>query len=81
MNCTSVALFCSSGAYILFLVTSSYGIMANAYAMLLAGMTNCGSDTMITAPIAARIGEQDGRNLQSATVGFVNGTTGSLSYL
>jgi hypothetical protein len=78
MNCTSLALFCSSGAYILFLVTSSYGMTMNAFAMLVVGVTNCGSDTMITGPIAAQIGEQDGKNLQSATVGFVNGTIGVL---
>jgi sugar phosphate permease len=81
MNCTSLALFCSSGAYILFLVTSSYGMTMNAFAMLVVGVTNCGSDTMITGPIAAQIGEQDGKNLQSATVGFVNGfgTVGAIA--
>ena len=71
--CTSVALFLSSAAFLLFLFTSSQGMMYNGLGMLLAGITNCGSDTMITGPIAAQIGEQDGRNVQSATTGIVNG--------
>lgn len=76
LYCTSLALFLSSGAFILFLVTSSYGMLFNGLGMLLAGITNCGSDTMITGPIAAQIGDLEGRNLQSATIGLVNGMDG-----
>ena len=71
--CTTFSLLGSTVAFLLFLYTSTFGMTFNILFLFLAGFTNCGSDTMITGPIAAQLGKQDGRNMQGSVIGFING--------
>ncbi|XP_033746111.1 putative glycerol-3-phosphate transporter 5 isoform X1 [Pecten maximus] len=56
-----------------FVLTSSWGIWFNGLFLFLAGVFNCGPDSILGGAIPAQLGEMDGRNAAAATIGLVNG--------
>ncbi|XP_069101723.1 sugar phosphate exchanger 3-like [Argopecten irradians] len=56
-----------------FLLTSSWGIWFNGLFLFLAGVFNCGPDSILGGAVPAQLGEMDGRNAAAATIGLVNG--------
>ncbi|XP_077985117.1 uncharacterized protein LOC144439755 [Glandiceps talaboti] len=63
----------STVALLLFLLTSNYGMLFNILSMVLFGVFNCGPDPILTGTLPLELGQMNGRNIQAALSGFVNG--------
>lgn len=70
---TGYSITLSAVSLLAFYLTSSWGIVFNTVFMFLAGVFNCGPDSILGGSIPNELGEMDGRNAAAAAVGLVNG--------
>lgn len=63
----------STLSLMMFSYTCEWGWTFNVTFMCLAGIFNCGPDTLLGGAIPAELGEQDGKNAAASAVGLVNG--------
>ena len=66
-----IVIVLSAVSLMLFIITSTWGLMYNLTLTLLIGMFNCGPTSILTGSIPARIGEKV--NAQATVSGVVNG--------
>ncbi|XP_067015540.2 uncharacterized protein [Anabrus simplex] len=70
---TWLAVVGSTLSFIIFLLTSTWGLAYNATLLLFAGACICGPDALLGGSVAVAIGEKDGRNAGAAVAGLING--------
>ncbi|BFZ08995.1 hypothetical protein BsWGS_12034 [Bradybaena similaris] len=63
----------STLALVLFIVTSSWGVVINSVFMFIAGAFNAGPDILLCGTVPAEIVEKQNKNAATATIGLVNG--------
>ncbi|XP_076053433.1 uncharacterized protein LOC143032475 [Oratosquilla oratoria] len=68
----SVAVFCSAVCMVIFIMTSSWGLLVNSTLLFLAGAFNCGPDVMLVGSVPVQIGNRYGSSA-TAIVGVSNG--------
>ncbi|KAH9492980.1 hypothetical protein Btru_022814 [Bulinus truncatus] len=70
-----IALFVliSTAALVMFIFTSSWGILVNSLCMFIAGAFNAGPDILLCGTVPAELVEKHNKNAATATIGLVNG--------
>ena len=43
--------------------------------LLIIGICNCGSDSILTGPVSTNLGEKDGRGLEAGVTALINGVS------